>query len=72
MGHAKYNNPHGQLFDVEDIKLTWHADSDLEEDEEMDDVSEYVSPQIDMSSTGATWELKHRFEERKGSNSNAN
>lgn len=71
MGLARYI-PHGRLLDVEDVKLTRHADSDVDEDEEMDDVSEYASPQIDMSSTGATRELKQRFEERKGSNSNAN
>lgn len=44
MGIAKYNMPHGQLFDVEDIKLIRHADSDIEDEEEMDDISEYTSP----------------------------
>lgn len=47
----------GQLFDVEEIKLTRPHDS-VYDDEEMDNVSEYASPAADMSSTGATWELK--------------
>lgn len=41
-----------RLYDVEEVKLSKRHDTDDEED--MDDISEYHSPRVDMSSTGAT------------------
>lgn len=46
------------LLDIEEVKLSKYQDTDIDEEDEMDDVSENASPRVDMSSTGATWELK--------------
>ena len=48
----------GNLIDIEEVKLSKQHDSDIDEEDEMDDVSENTSPRVDMSSTGATRELK--------------
>ena len=48
----------GNLLDIEEVKLSKNQDTDIDEEDEMDDVSENASPRVDMSSTGATRELK--------------
>ncbi len=44
----------GNLIDIEEVKLSKQPDSDIDEEDEMDDASENTSPRVDMSSTGAT------------------